>query len=559
MGRRRSRSPPRHATARASPPTQRISDHVAGATELPPLKPRQKQAARPAVDMGPIIAGPPITEIGFDVADPRGRLVAWVIERWKIYLRKEAGEPEPWTAEPIMADRKNRFCNAHRENDTGTRRVAADIVARFQGSPDLWFPVAAARWCSNEPAAWAELLPFLLPTFDAAGYRSKVETLLAAGRKVYRTNAYKPVMPPRELKGTSMAEFHTDHVLGPMWRDRERLRPQSGETLAAFSARLEEWPRIGLFLAGQVVADLKHAEALRSAVDWWTFAVSGPGSRRGLNRARNRPVNAPWSEAQWYHELMTLQAEIAELLATENVPPLDAQNAQNVLCEFDKWERVRDVCGSSHAYQPKEPARKPRAAKKATPSTETVPAETPIAPADTPSPEPEATAAIGPATEDTPAPALAGNEQQDAAPSQPAPPDLVEIDGCHVLPEVVTAEWQGRPRCLPAALAYAARGWCIFPAPRGTKKSHKAAEHSDGRRWGATDNPDEIRRDYAHWPQANVGIPTGAENGIWVLEADTKEGGHEHDGIAALCALEAKYGALPATLQAQSPSGSLHF
>ena len=53
--------------------------------------------------------------------------------------------------------------------------------------------------------------------------------------------------------------------------------------------------------------------------------------------------------------------------------------------------------------------------------------------------------------------------------------DLVEIDDIYVFPEVIIAEWEGKPRCLPAALAYAANGWLVFPAPRSKKKSHKVS------------------------------------------------------------------------------------
>jgi Bifunctional DNA primase/polymerase, N-terminal/Primase C terminal 2 (PriCT-2) len=112
-----------------------------------------------------------------------------------------------------------------------------------------------------------------------------------------------------------------------------------------------------------------------------------------------------------------------------------------------------------------------------------------------------------------------------------------------------TLEWR---------LNYASRGWLTFPAPRGEKKSHKSAEHSNGRRWGATTDPDEIRRDCARWPNANTGIATGSESRIWVLEVDTPKG-HGVDGIASLLALEDKHGRLPKTLMAESPSGSLHY
>jgi hypothetical protein len=121
----------------------------------------------------------------------------------------------------------------------------------------------------------------------------------------------------------------------------------------------------------------------------------------------------------------------------------------------------------------------------------------------------------------------------------------------------MTDRTQETTHCLLAALNYAAKGWRVFPAPRGTKKSHKSAKYSDGSNWGATNDPEQIKRDFARWPEANVGIPTGAANAFWVLEADTKEG-HSVDGIASLRALEDQYGKLPATLRAESPSGSVH-
>jgi Bifunctional DNA primase/polymerase, N-terminal/Family of unknown function (DUF5906)/Primase C terminal 2 (PriCT-2) len=112
---------------------------------------------------------------------------------------------------------------------------------------------------------------------------------------------------------------------------------------------------------------------------------------------------------------------------------------------------------------------------------------------------------------------------------------------------------------LTAALAYAEeRGWTVFPAPHREKKSHKSANFSNGHKWGKTSDPNEIRRDFSRWPDADIGIPAGKENGFWVLEADTPEG-HDVDGIANLRALEAEHGKLPVTLTVKSPSGSLHY
>lgn len=108
-----------------------------------------------------------------------------------------------------------------------------------------------------------------------------------------------------------------------------------------------------------------------------------------------------------------------------------------------------------------------------------------------------------------------------------------------------------------AALEHAARGWHVFPAPRGTRKSHKSAKHSGGRNWGATTDADEIRRDWMRWPQANVGIVTGPQSGFFVIDADTMEG-HGKDGVGTLRGWIEENCDLPHTIEADSPSGGWH-
>src|SRR5262245_558151 len=112
---------------------------------------------------------------------------------------------------------------------------------------------------------------------------------------------------------------------------------------------------------------------------------------------------------------------------------------------------------------------------------------------------------------------------------------------------------------LAAALRYASiMSWHVFPVPPDTKKSYKSAEHSNGAKWGMTRDAEQITRDYARWPDAGVGIPTGMVNGFFVVEADTAKG-HGVDGIANLKSLEEQHGKLQPTRMARSPSGSVHY
>ena len=108
-----------------------------------------------------------------------------------------------------------------------------------------------------------------------------------------------------------------------------------------------------------------------------------------------------------------------------------------------------------------------------------------------------------------------------------------------------------------SAAAFAADyGWQIFPAHPTVKKSYKSKEHN-GRNWGMTGDAAEIEADFTRWPDARIGIPTGAVNGFIVIETDTIEG-HGVDGSPGLQGLEARYGALPETRCVMSPSGSVH-
>jgi hypothetical protein len=117
--------------------------------------------------------------------------------------------------------------------------------------------------------------------------------------------------------------------------------------------------------------------------------------------------------------------------------------------------------------------------------------------------------------------------------------------------------------CLDAAIAYAKeRGWNTFPADCEEKKSYLSAKYAPGgERWGQTKDLEQLKINFSNpkWRlQAGVGLPTGAGNGIIVIETDTIEGGHKHNGLPHLKALEAKLGPLPTTLMGMSPSSSLH-
>jgi hypothetical protein len=110
---------------------------------------------------------------------------------------------------------------------------------------------------------------------------------------------------------------------------------------------------------------------------------------------------------------------------------------------------------------------------------------------------------------------------------------------------------------LETALILAEAGITVFPADPITKRPYKAARFSGGARWGATRDRRQIISDFNRWPNAALCMPTGRDNGVWVVEADTMEG-HGVDGIGNFQKVIDANSPLPETRMVRSPSGSIH-
>jgi predicted P-loop ATPase len=78
---------------------------------------------------------------------------------------------------------------------------------------------------------------------------------------------------------------------------------------------------------------------------------------------------------------------------------------------------------------------------------------------------------------------------------------------------------------LEAALAYAGRGWPVFPC-RG--KVPWIAKRDGGQGFkDATTDVEQITTWWTQWPQANIGLATGQAAGVFVLDVDRPKGGQE--------------------------------
>ena len=100
-----------------------------------------------------------------------------------------------------------------------------------------------------------------------------------------------------------------------------------------------------------------------------------------------------------------------------------------------------------------------------------------------------------------------------------------------------------------AALAYLARGWSVIPVePRGKRPLVPWTEYQL-----RPATVEELEAWFKRWPNANIGIVTGAVSGLVVLDVDER-----HGGTASLSQLNKEFGPGPKTVEAGTGGGGRH-
>jgi hypothetical protein len=120
-------------------------------------------------------------------------------------------------------------------------------------------------------------------------------------------------------------------------------------------------------------------------------------------------------------------------------------------------------------------------------------------------------------------------------------------------------------RPLEAALAYARRGWPVFPLhhpdphrgcscmeAKGCRSPGKHPRTRKGLKDATTDEL-QVRRWWELYPLANVGLAMGRKSGLVALDVDPRSGGD-----ASITELIERYGDLPNTLEAITGGGGSH-
>lgn len=269
------------------------------------------------------------------------KLVYWITEREAIRLKKEKGEPAPWTEDSLLSI--YRFCNVRRKDDRVSQWLLKSLYVE-EDHPLLWLQACVARWI-NWPPMLEELQEMwnyntLKPAwFTAVG--DMIDARVARGEKAW-TGAY--MITARTLPvGMAKGRWIMESTIKPLYDAKDQFETffskhyrSVEEAIKLFDGKFNHGP----FMAGQIVADWTYTPLLSNATDLYTWAPIGPGSLRGMNRLHDRPLEGALKQVQFTDELQELMSRLVDTAPL--VYDLTAMDVQNCLCEFDKYCRLEN-------------------------------------------------------------------------------------------------------------------------------------------------------------------------------------------------------------------------
>jgi alpha-glutamyl/putrescinyl thymine pyrophosphorylase clade 1 len=263
-------------------------------------------------------------------------------ERQQIFERRAAGDPGPWTDDPILS--RYKFTNPWRASDRVSQFLIKDVIYDDVDlePEDLLVRIVLFRLFSK-PSTWRaierELGPVRAETLDDRRLPALLDRLQSRG----------PIYTSAFILCANKAYGHDRKYQNHLALVREMVRTGALPTAVARAKKLGDlfealcaYPLIGPFMGYQLAIDINYSELTDFSED--EFTVPGPGAVRGIEKVF--PGTPARERAAVIHRMVDEQEEACAAYGI--TPPtlfgqrrLHAIDCQNLFCELDKYARVR--------------------------------------------------------------------------------------------------------------------------------------------------------------------------------------------------------------------------
>jgi hypothetical protein len=296
----------------------------------------------------------------------------FVTERHHIWEQRQAGAPQPWTDDPILATRK--FTNVFRILDPGTQFIMTELAEtdlsprdqlmrlflyRHTGRIETWEWLALTTGyptldnLEDVREAWKEYRGEAKVTIRGAEARNAAGAVKNVFKRSLFTSAYL-VFPQSQVPGTDKLDSIVDltaRLFTPGSPDDIMPEWERTTTQAARFKLFRRNKGVGDFMAMQVLTDWGY---LGDEDREDEFLVPGPGSIKGAK------VLDPEAKT-----MDVVKRVVREVRGLADCPRLGYRTpslmdiGSNLLCEWSKYVRFRGQAVPEKTYQPAHPGPQP--------------------------------------------------------------------------------------------------------------------------------------------------------------------------------------------------------
>lgn len=263
-------------------------------------------------------------------------------ERYSILLKRRAGLPKPWSADPIF--QREYFCNIFREDDRTTTWFRENIRDLVRNDPrKALIAIVAFRWF-NKIESGERIKDILLGDWDSVKAYNRLSS-----QKPVVTGAYIIKTPDgmTKLKGVLWC---IDKFLETVEKEWESFMLLCGGVYSMQTSceLLKHSPYLGDFMAWQICSDARQTCLLETATDKDTWAQPGPGSTRGIGRVYYGSVDRfNYGSSYDQREMLALMNDLSNKSEhqhywPEHWPKMAVIDISHQLCEYDKYCRAEE-------------------------------------------------------------------------------------------------------------------------------------------------------------------------------------------------------------------------
>ena len=258
------------------------------------------------------------------------------VERHRIYKKKEAGAPKPWTDDRVY--QQFFFCNLFRQYDKCTKWIIDNVLPYKR-----WDLIVVYRFIST-----MDLFTGIKENVDMSNLKD-IECYMGEQKKFGSMFNGCFLRNPRIDGGwteTYKVPFYTIEAI----RKHEDMLQKILETgtLQELVEFLKQFPGIGGFMGYEYACDLEYTDMFNPS-DKYTWANMGPGALRGMSLLRFGVPGRKMPASEWVACARELLVLLWERVAIE-FPEEDVsmREVEHWLCEYQKYRKYWGVLNQGH-------------------------------------------------------------------------------------------------------------------------------------------------------------------------------------------------------------------